>query len=434
VPDPASLLVIVVAFTILLPIAFLVAVAYAAGRRRRGIEIGGRLTGLLTILGGLSIGIFLLTGADELLVLGPILGAALVLVANLWRRRQRIQAGQVILGTALPWAILYTSYLVGLVLDPTAYDTGAVVTWFALGAAGVGTGLALIARGNPPEPAPSVAAAAGEPGSRAYGSIVTAIREPGRVGPFGTSELAAVVGFVVGWLLVPLLVPADLPPVLRFAIPIVVGAVLATEAYIRAMPVRSRRAFEAFSWLGEWELAEARRSAPGSVPTTPAEAAEWLAANPETDANRWIQVDVLQLAGRFDEARKAAGRLADTTPEDRFIRAQALDSIDWRSGGEGDLAGLRAAAAEITPADGDPRLRAEVSIATAEVRRRMADGRTTPGDALDPLLEVRRKLGRRADGQVGRALRRRLLTGTLLAGFALGGLLWLLNPLGGRLG
>jgi hypothetical protein len=51
----------------------------------------------------------------------------------------------------------------------------------------------------------------------------------------------------------------------------------------------------------------------------------------------------------------------------------------------------------------------------------MADGRAAAGDAAQPLLDVRPRLGRRADGQVGRALRRRLfpvlLVVSLLFGF-----------------
>jgi hypothetical protein len=70
---------------------------------------------------------------------------------------------------------------------------------------------------------------------------------------------------------------------------------------------------------------------------------------------------------------------------------------------------MHESAGEILPPDGDERLRAEVTIAVAEVRRRMADARTDAGDAAVPLVEVRELLGARADGQVGRALRGRLL-------------------------
>ena len=111
-PDPTPLLITVATVTRLLPIAFLVAVAYAAGRRRRGIPITGRLSGFLTVLGGMSIGVFLLTGADLLIIVLPILGSGVLLAWFLWRRRKRIQAGQLLVGMAIPWVILWTFYLV----------------------------------------------------------------------------------------------------------------------------------------------------------------------------------------------------------------------------------------------------------------------------------------------------------------------------------
>ncbi len=88
--------------------------------------------------------------------------------------------------------------------------------------------------------------------------------------------------------------------------------------------------------------------------------------------------------------------------------------------GDGDLAGMREAAAQVLPPDGDDRLRAEVTIAVARVRRLMAEGRGAADDAVQPFLEVRELLGSRADGQVGRALRPRIIPGLLLAGLALG--------------
>jgi hypothetical protein len=432
VPDDTTLLIIVAAATLGLPIIFLIAVAYAAGRRRRGIPIGGRMSGFLTVLGGMTIGVFLLTGADDLLVLAPILGAAVILAFLLWRRRQRVQAGQIILGSGLPWTILWATHLVGLVANPAGYDARSVLTWFGAGALAMTGAMAIIARGDPPAPNPNATAPAGEPGSRAFGNIAAAIQEPGRVGPFGTSALAALVAFVIAWTFVPLIIGVlGLPSLAGFVTASVIGAVAATEAYIRAMPARSRRAFEAFSWLGEWELQQGAAIG-GAVPTSPGEAEDWLAAHPETPENRWLRTDVLLLAKRFDEAREAAGRMPDATPAERWARAQALDSVDWRAGGDGDIAGMRAAAAELLPPNGDDRLRAEVSLATAEVLRRMADGRSTPGDALEPLLEVRKRLGPRADGQVGRALRRRLLTTTLIVSAVFGALFWLLDPLAGR--
>jgi hypothetical protein len=345
-----------------------------------------------------------------------------------------VQTGQLILGVALPWLLLYSGYLGWSFVDPGGLDRAFVLIWFAVGALAALAGLVLILRGDPPPPDARSAASAGEPGSRSYGNIAVAIREPGRVGPFGTSELAALFAFVGTWLIVPVVLGIlGVPVFVAYVASIVLGAAAATEAYIRAMPVRSRRAFEAFSWLGEWELRRAAEVSPGPVPTTPDGATDWLARNPETDQNRWMRIEVLLLAARYDEAREAVDRLPETTPMEHWTKVQARDDVDWRSGGPGDLEALKAAASEIVPTNGDERLRAEVSIAAAEVRRRMADGRSTPGDAVEPLIDVRKRLGRRADGQVGRALRRRLLTTTLAISAVIGGLLWLIDPLSGRL-
>lgn len=432
-PDPTSLLVLIAIVTLVLPIGFLVAVAYAAGRRRRGVPVGGRLSGFLTILGGMSIGVFLLTGADVVAIVVPILGAALLLAWFLWQRRRRVQAGQLILGASLPWTLLWGSYAVGAAMHPETFDIPLVVLWFGLGAVATLGGLFLMWRGDPPAPPPDPAARAGDPGSRSFGNITSAIRDAGRLGPFGTSELAALTAFVVVWIVVPLLVPAGWPRIVGFAASVVIGSIAATEAYIRAIPDRSRRAWEAFSWLGEHDLREAGDSAADPIPTTKAQAEDWLARHPDTSASHWIQVEVLELAGRFDEARAAAAAMPDTTPSQHWAKVEALSSVEWHAGGESDLAALRAAAEGLQPPDGDERLRAEVSIAAAEVRRRMADGRATPGDALDPLIEVRQRLGHRADGQVGRALRRRMLVLSVVVGLTFGALVYVFGPSAGQL-
>ena len=427
--DPLTILLVVAGASILIPISFLLVVIYAYGRRSRGHVIGARLSGVVTVLGGMSIGVFLITGADDLLVAGPIIGAAVILAVMLWRRRRRVQAGQLVLGASLPWATLWTFYLADSLIDPTRFDTGAVVTWFGVGAAGIVAGVLLIRLGDPAPLPPSSAAPAGQPGSRSFGSISAAIREPGRVGPFGTSELAALVAFVIAWTAFPIALSlAGLPRVVTTIVSIALGAALGTEAYIRAMPSRSRRAFEAFSWLGEWELRQAGASLVNPIPTSPREARDWLARHPETPEDRWIRVEVLLLAGQLEEARECAERMPAGAPLERWARASAIDAVGWQSGGDGDVPGLEAAAAELLPADGDDRLRAEVSIASAKVRRLMADGRSTPGDALEPLLAVRPRLGRRADGQVGRALRRRLFTTILVVGLVLSAVLWVFAP------
>ncbi|HEX8026557.1 MAG TPA: hypothetical protein VF484_10145, partial [Candidatus Limnocylindrales bacterium] len=320
-PDRTTLLVTVALATFLLPIAFLIAVAYAAGRRRRGIPITARQSGFLTVLGGMSIGVFLLTGADVPLIVLPMLASGGLLAWFLWRRRKRIQAGQLAVGIALPWVLLWSLYLLYSLSNPIDYPVDAVLPWLGLGAAVLLAGWLVIRRGDPPIPTPDPNARPGDPGSRAIGNVAAAIREPGRVGPFGTSELAALTAFVIVWVVVPLLLPSDWPRIIGFLLSVLVAAIVATEAYIRAIPSRSRRAWEAFSWLGEHELQAAGDSAADAVPTTRAQAEDWLVRHEDTPETRWIRVEVLLLAGRLDDAKAAAAALPDGSPEARWTTA-----------------------------------------------------------------------------------------------------------------
>ena len=426
---PESVFVWIGIFTVVVPVVLVVVVAIAAVRRSRGAPVGPRTTALVSTLVGLNLGLFILVGGSELSITGPFLVAAALFVILELRRRHRTIAGWILAGTALPWTILWAIYLGALLLRLNDFDAGSVVQGLLIGAVPLGIGLVLVARGDPPPLAPAMTAGAGEPGSRAFGTISAAIRAPSLIGPFGISEIAALVAFVAPVVIVPLLLPGDVPRLVALGIPLLAGSVLATEAYIRAMPTPARRAFEAFSWLGDWELRRFHLS-PFRVPTKPAAAEKWLARHPETPETLGLRAELLSLARRFEEARAVAERMPTSTPEERWDRTETLDSVDWRAGGEGDSAGLAAAAAELLPVDGDEHLRAEVSIATAEVRKRMADGRSTPGDAAEPLIAVRERLGHRADGQVGRALRVRLLLTFLAVGAAFAGTVELLGLAG----
>jgi hypothetical protein len=423
--EPSVVAVALGAF--LVPAAFLAVVLVAAVRRGRGREPGPVTTTALSLLGGAALGTMLLVVGDDLLVGLPLVGAAAVAAFVQWRAGRRRSAGWLAAGLGLPSGLFLAASAVWPAADTVPFGSGPSWPGGVLGILAVVAGLALATRADPTPPSPTPAAPPGQPGSRAYGSIAAAIREPARLGPVGTSEIAALVALVAAWTIVPFLIPPTVPRIVAFIVPVALGSILAAEAYIRAMPTRSRRAFEAFSWLGEWELRQLRMS-PLRVPTTPDAAARWLAGHPDGPEPPGFRVELLILAGRIPEARVLLDRMPTNTPEERWARAEAADSLSWRTGGEGDLAGLEAAAAELLPGDGEDRLRAEVSIATAKVRRRMADGRATPGDAVEPLVEVRERLGSRADGQVGRALRLRLIVIFLAMGLLFGGLLELFGP------
>ena len=405
----SSIEVAVSVAVLLAPVPFLVSVVIGAFFLSSRGRIGGLGTAVVSFTGGLVPGTMLLVDAD-LLRLAPLV-VLVALVVGRWRARRRWSAGWLLIGGALPWTVVYGLITAVMLAGDISYSPLETLGLFALGVIPLGAGIAIVGRGDPAPSEPRVDARAGQPGSRDIGSIAHAIREPSFLGPFGLQEVALLVAIVVTLFVVSFIV-RDLPGVLRVVLTSAAAAVVGTEAYIRAMTTRSRRAFEAFSWLGEWELARAKRAV-GHLPLTRDDAIDWIVAHPlgpiAIADELPVRIEIELLAGRRDEARALLEQLPTETPWARFEVAALRDLVDWRAGGDGFLPLMEETAREILPDDSDERLRAEVTIAVAQVRRRMADGRTDAGDAAVPLVEVRERLGARADGQVGRALRWRLL-------------------------
>ena len=414
--DRQTAIVGIASATIVVPLAFLGLAAVAWLRRNRGATLGPAFEAVLAATGAASLGTLALWTASSLITALPICGAAVLAAIMSTRRGHRMQAGWIVAGFALPWTILWFVYVVALIGGANFQP---LPTWGALltGLVVVLVGLWIVSRGDPAQATPAPPNQLGAPGTRSFGVIASAISEPSHIGPFRSTDLAAVVALVVTWFTIDLL-----PSPNRFinvVVAVLVGAVAASEAHIRAMPSQMRRAFEAFSWLGEWELARFRTLTGGPIPTTRAAAERWLTANPDIPATAMIRTEVLLMAKRTDEARAAVERLPVATPYERFERAALSDIVDWMAGGEGDLASLEAAVRELGPLDSDPRLRGEVSLAAARTRRLASEG--LPSDAtLEPLLAAREQLGRRANGQVGRALRKRLIPAFLLFGLLFG--------------
>ena len=166
-----------------------------------------------------------------------------------------------------------------------------------------------------------------------------------------------------------------------------------------------RRAFEAFVYLGEWELDRVAALAGRRISPTPDAMRELLASVEERPEDRWLRVELL-IAGRdLHEARAVAARMPDDTPYARVERAAAHTLIDWLSGGRGDPAPLREAVAEVLPADGDERRRAEIILALTEVRQRVGIG-PAAGDPLEPLERARDRLGSAGNDALLRMTRR----------------------------
>lgn len=422
--DRTSVVIAVAIATIVVPLIFLAVVIAAWWRRNRGASLGPRFEALLSVLGAGSLGTMALMTASSLVIGAPIYVVVVLAVLTSLRRRRRVQAGWLVAGFALPWTILWSVYVVALIGGEN-FEPGATWAGFLGGLVIVVAGMALVARGDPERRAPEPSRTAGQPGPRSFSGIANAINEPSRVGPFRAPDIAAVVALVVTWTVIGLLPSPS--RIVSLAAATVIGAIVATEASIRARPAPSRRAFEAFSWFGEWELDRARALTGSPVPTTPGAADKWLREHPETPDTLGIRAEILTMAGRIDDARAAVERMASETAFERFERAALEDVVDWFGGGDGDLPGLEAAVADLGPMDSDVRLRGEVALATAKVRRLVAEGPLSTA-TIRPFLDVRELLGTRADGQVGRALRKRMIPAFLIFGALFGVIELVLGP------
>lgn len=409
--DRAAVLVTVSISTFVVSIVFVVLMAVAWWRRNRGLPVGRRFEASIALVGGAALGVFIIASQGMLPVDMLFVVTASVLAYAQWRRRRRRQAGFLIAGFALPWTVLWGFYVVALMLGMN-FEPAATWAGFLGGLGVVAVGLVVVALGDPPAPAPDPRAAPGDPGSRLIGTIAIAIFGPARIGPFRTPDLASLVALVVSLIVLALL------PIgnrwIHLGVVIVVSAVVASEAWIRALPARTRLAFEAFSWLGDMEIERARRLTGSGPPATQKAAEAWLRQVSESPLTDWVRAEVLILAGRPAEALAIVDRMPADTPAERFELASTREFVEWANGGSADTTGIEAALAALGPEGSEARLRGEVSIAAARVRHAMSAGQPAEGDVLEPLVEVRRRLGARADGQVGRVMRKRLIPAYLL--------------------
>jgi hypothetical protein len=411
--DPADVAFVVAVGVLVTPVLFVATVAATVIQGKRHGESGRRMAGMVAFTGGLTVGGLFLFATTFSAILPLVILPAIIAVSR-WRAGRRAQAASLVAGIALPWTLLWGFYVVVMLAGLERFDPGPTIGSFLLGVVPLVVALVLVRRGDPVLARAAAGSRPGQPGSHSIGSVAAAIHEASRVGLFRQQDLAMLATVVAVWLIVPFLIPNATPDVIRVPLLALIVAVVGSEAYVRAFPARARRAFEALSWAGEWELARLRAATGGGVPTTAQAAARWLAKRPERPdqlVESMVRVEVLVFAGRSAEATDLLERLAPTatTPALQYEMASLRDLIDWCAGGDGDLAAVEAAAAAVLPLDGDDHLRAEVGVAIKRVRRLLAEPSTARGDSIAPMLEVRERLGKRADGQVGRALRRRVI-------------------------
>jgi hypothetical protein len=399
--------------------------------RRGGRRPGRAFEQATATLGGGELGILFLVTGDVVTKITFALTVGAVAMIR-WRRGRRTDAGWLVVGAALPWALLWMTYLWALMNAWNDFDPGPTLAGFAAGATVFGVGLAIVGLGDRDPAPPGIDSPRWAPGSRTIGTVAAAIRAGNAFGPIGAAELGMLVALVatqVGLSLA--LALFGWPLWLRLVVLVPVSALLATEAYFLAMPGRYRRAFEAFSWLGEWGLARLRDQTGEGPPLNRRAAERWLERHPDEPDIRWARAEVLVVADHLDEALVVAEGIPVPDRIAGVEREATLGFVRWMRGETVDLGALVAVVEALPPAT-DDRLRAEVMLAAARVRERMADGRSEPGDAAQPLIAVRDLLGDRAKGQVRLALRDRILRVLLLLGAGFAALQLILDALGQR--
>ena len=359
--------------------------------------------GVLVALGVFLGFLLLATNGTETPRLLTIVASAVVVVSTFLIRPRT--AGAVLVAISLPWTAWWLSFLIDNALWGRHWAVSEVVAALipALAAMFVGFyAFSAFARAeaerHPAQPA--------EADVRAFGATGLALLGP-RIFGMPSQDLAAVLA-----MLAIALVTAGLTRGRTFvegASITVAGVLVAWAAcclaFVFVRRPQDRRAWEAYTWLGEWELDRYVAIAGGPALPSRDDFRKWLKASPDVPELGWIRTELFVMEREFDKARAAAEAMPVDTEYERLEREAAFASIDWYGGGPGDTEGLRSAVAEIRPADGEERLRAEVTLAAAEVRRRLAIG---DADPARPMREVRDRLGARANGILWSVLRKRL--------------------------
>nr|MBA2373859.1 hypothetical protein [Chloroflexota bacterium] len=142
-----------------------------------------------------------------------------------------------------------------------------------------------------------------------------------------------------------------------------------------SVPRPLRRAYEAYSWLGRWEIDRFVERTGGPVPVRHGDIEAWLASHPSTPEMRLPRVELLAFIGRVDEAREELAAGAGETPEDVLEEAIMADYVGWLAGDPTDRLAIEAATARL-PAESDDRRAGEVApaLARARARARYVDG------------------------------------------------------------
>jgi hypothetical protein len=429
--DIARTIIAVATALAITAIAVLLAMAVVRLARRRRVPIAvlrGLLISTGVVLGYLGLATDPAPGAR----LATVVASAALVLGVSWTRPAT--GGAALLAIAAQWVLYGGSFLLDNAIAGRRWAVGDIVPALIAGVVMLAGGLLLVVFGRGPErlrnPLPVQAAV---PAERTFLAVSSMAVGPPILGMaiHDWAMLLTMAG--VGWTTVALI--RDRPFVEGAAIvtlAIGLATVLGSAAWVVVRRPRDRRSWEAFTWLGEWELDRYVAMVGGTPLPTAQDFRRWLRVNPDRPETRWIRYELLLMDGHIDEAGAIAAAMPADTPYERAERAAALAAVDWRRGGDGDPSAVRSAALDVLPADGDERLRVEVMVAIGSVREAIARAAADPGR---PLRDVRDRLGTRADRVIWSALRVRVWPRFLRTAVMVVGVLVVLDRLvnpGGR--
>jgi len=183
----------------------------------------------------------------------------------------------------------------------------------------------------------------------------------------------------------------------RFLLGMATFVAVGLLVFLAAFRPRTRQALEVFAWIGEREIDQFNEQTHSRFPGTSRAAERWIERHPEAAHELQQGVDVLLMAGEYEQAAEAARRLPTETAWERFSRELQIDHVLRVLGSNVERPGVRAAADELE--NPEERMEADALLAWADANRRVLAG----GDWREPLVAARRQLGAHADGTLMRS-------------------------------
>jgi hypothetical protein len=216
-----------------------------------------------------------------------------------------------------------------------------------------------------------------------------AFRRAESVGPIRPAAIGLAGGLVAAYVADGLLVRILGTPLRQIVDAAIFVAVMA-PLWLLVQPAGVRRAVDVMTWLNGWETERWQGEIGRRLPALPRATPALLASLPDTMGLRPLRIELLAVAGEWDEARQRLEQLPTDTPWQRFERAALGEWISFLSDGPELIGPMRLEATRVD--DTERSLVARAMVAAAEARRAAVDD----GDAVGPLAALHPALGDRA--------------------------------------